>query len=128
MNSIITELIEINNGWDYSSLSKLAQNHGGPRQLIKKIAFDNHIIGFGEGFTYGKTSVLRVVIPVAVLAIAAVGVWGYCKCKKQKETDLELSILLKENAKIKASIYADKLLSEHEVEDMNKPEDKVEED
>ena len=132
MNSAQNELSTIDNGWDYSDLSTLSHNHGGPEQLIEDIYSDGYIDGFCDGYPNGYDnghndgvgSVLQVVIPIGLAALAGLGTWGFRMWKYRKKTQEELTFLAEEVSKLKAATYVSELSPGHEQDEMqNEDED-----
>jgi len=122
MNNALNEISTIDNGWDYSDLSTLSSNHGGPEQLIEDIYSDGYgdgfcdgyPIGYDDGHNDGASSVLQVVIPLAIAALAGLGTWGYRIWQNRKKTNEEVRMLAEEVSKLKATAYICELSEERE--------------
>lgn len=105
MNKTLIEFQEKAINFDWAALAQLAKDHVNPEQLIKDIYAD----GYSEGTLDGKTEVLikiaAIGIPLTALSTYGVGkLWN--RHKKSKE---EIEILAKENAKLKAEKYTEKV-------------------
>ena len=127
MNSCLSELNDIDSVWNYSDLSILSSNHGGPEKLITDIFSDGYEngfndgypIGYDDGYNDGANSILGVVIPVAIVAATALITWGTYIWQKQKKRKKEINRLIEENAKLKAENYVQKIKMEKEPNDTN---------
>lgn len=113
MNKTLIEFQEKAINFDWAALAQLAKDHVNPEQLIKDIYADGYTDwftdGYSEGTLDGKTEVLikiaTIGIPLAALSTYGVGkLWN--RHKKSKE---EIEILAKENAKLKAEKYTEKV-------------------
>lgn len=113
MNKALIEFQEKVINFDWAALAQLAKDHVNPEQLIKDIYADGYTDGFQDGYSEGsldgKTEVLIKVatigIPLAALGTYSVGkLWNLHKKSKKK-----IEILAKENAKLKAEKYAEKV-------------------
>jgi len=117
MNNTLNELNNIDTGWDYSNLSELSCNHGGPEQLVEDIFTDGYSDGFSDGYPIGYndghgdgvSGVLQVIVPIAMIAITAITAWGINIWQKRKKTKEEISNLAEEIAKLKATVYVSEL-------------------
>ena len=133
MNNALNEISTIDNGWDYSDLSTLSSNHGGPEQLIEDIYSDGYgdgfcdgyPIGYDDGHNDGISSVLQVVLPLALAALAGVGTWGYRMWKNRKKTNEEVRILAEEVSKLKAATYVCELSQDRINEEIHMLDEKV---
>jgi len=140
MNNILYELDTIETGWDYSDLAELASSHGNPEQLIIDIysdgyidgAIDNYLDGYDDGYQDGGNNViaylLKVGIPLAVIAISGAVAWGITTWRNHKKTKAELLALAEENAKLKAQNYVDGLVSVQTVNIIAPEEEEAHED
>jgi hypothetical protein len=131
MNNALNEISTIDNGWDYSDLSTLSSIHGGPEQLIEDIYSDGYRDGFCDGYPTGYddghndgvSSVLQVVIPLALAALVGLGTWGYRMWQNRKKNTEEVRILAEEVSKLKAATYICELSQEYEQDaDLNEDE------
>lgn len=109
MNKTLIEFQEKAINFDWAALAQLAKDHVNPEQLIKDIYADGYTDGYSKGTLDGKTEVLikiaTIRIPLAALSTYSVGkLWN--RHKKSKE---EIEILAKENAKLKAEKYTEKV-------------------
>jgi len=89
-----TQLNCINKIWEYSELSKLAQNHGGPRALLESTCMDGYIkgcidmhpIAYRDGYKNGTITILtKVVLPLTLITLTSVSLWGYELWKQHKK-------------------------------------------
>ena len=137
MNNSLNELNNIDTGWDYSNLSELSCNHGGPEQLVEDIFTDGYCDGFSDGYPNGYndghedgvSGVLQVVVPIALAAIAAITAWGVSIWQKHKKTKEEISNLAEEVSKLKATVYVSELkTSVNMIEPPNEDDEEDEKD
>src|SRR5699024_10415700 len=113
MNKTLIELQEKAINFDWAALAQLAKDHVNPEQLIKDIYADGYTDGFTDGYSEGtldgKTEVL---IKIATIRIPLADLSTYRVSKlrnRHKKSKEEIEILAKENAKLKAEKYTEKV-------------------
>lgn len=113
MNKALIEFKEKSINFDWAALAQLAKDHVNPEELIKDIYSDGYTDGFKDGYSggvlAGKT---EVIIKIATIGIplATLGTYGVGKLlNRHKKSKEEIEILIKENAKLKAEKYAEKV-------------------
>lgn len=99
--------------FDWAALAQLAKDHVNPEQLIKDIYADGSTDGFKDGYSEGaldgKTEVLIKIVAIGI-PLAVLGTYGVGKLwNRHKKSKAEIEILAKENAKLKAEKYAEKV-------------------
>lgn len=105
MNKTLIEFQEKAINFDWAALAQLAKDHVNPEQLIKDIYAD----GYSEGTLDGKTEVLIKIAAIGI-ALAALSTYGVGKLwNRHKKSKEEIEILAKENAKLKAEKYTEKV-------------------
>ncbi len=105
MNLAAKEFIETGIDWASAALSRLAKEHGGPKQLIADIYENGYRDGYRDALK-GEKMKRYGIIGGGFTGLVVLGGVTYYFYKKSKTKQKELEQQLEENAKLKAEKYS----------------------
>ena len=108
MNFAAKVFIETGIDWASAALSRLAKEHGGPKQLIADIYENGYLDGYNDALKDEKMKRFGIV-GISLTGVLAASGSAYHFYKKAKNKQAELERQLVENAKLKAERFSSEL-------------------